>query len=232
MRLRRAFTLIELLIVIGIIAVLVALLLPILGRAREAARCAQCAANCRSISQALIAYAMQNNSFLPASENPGVFWSPTSYRAYYFQPGSFSDSGKQNLDLSHGLVMPYLGDSIDTRAAMMRCPDANPAAPNYSYDINEHVGNDVNHLTQVKRPSEKIILFENDVPDDGHFNLGGGIDMPSIHHYGRTSSIQEALTSPSAVGYGNYGFADGHVETLSRAYLNASANTFRGDLSK
>ena len=49
----RAFTLVELLVVVTIIGILVALLLPVLGAARESARCAQCQGNLNQIGLAL-----------------------------------------------------------------------------------------------------------------------------------------------------------------------------------
>jgi prepilin-type N-terminal cleavage/methylation domain-containing protein/prepilin-type processing-associated H-X9-DG protein len=62
---RRGFTLVELLVVIGIIAVLVAILLPALNKAREAARITQCASNMRQIGIALTAYAVSNKGWVP-----------------------------------------------------------------------------------------------------------------------------------------------------------------------
>jgi len=61
----RAFTLVELLVVIGIIAVLISVLLPALNRARQAAYSTQCQANLRSVGQIIFMYANENRGFLP-----------------------------------------------------------------------------------------------------------------------------------------------------------------------
>ena len=63
----RGFTLVELLVVIGIIALLISILLPTLGRARKAANTVKCAANIRSILQGMTIYASQNNGSIPGS---------------------------------------------------------------------------------------------------------------------------------------------------------------------
>jgi len=61
----RAFTLIELLVVIAVIVVLLAILLPSLGRAREDARRTVCLANLKHVGVSLFAYADCNNSAGP-----------------------------------------------------------------------------------------------------------------------------------------------------------------------
>jgi prepilin-type N-terminal cleavage/methylation domain-containing protein/prepilin-type processing-associated H-X9-DG protein len=68
---RRAFTLIELLVVVAIIALLIALLLPSLGRAREQAKLVKCGTNMKSMFNAIASYAAQNQDIIVQS---GAFY--------------------------------------------------------------------------------------------------------------------------------------------------------------
>jgi len=68
----RGFTLVELLVVIGIIALLISILLPVMGRARAAAQTVQCMSNLRQIGQGLLYYVndrSSNKGYLPAASD-------------------------------------------------------------------------------------------------------------------------------------------------------------------
>ena len=67
-----AFTLVELLVVIGIIALLISILLPSLNRAREAAKAVKCAANLHSLGNALQIYLQDNKGMCPIGFNNGT----------------------------------------------------------------------------------------------------------------------------------------------------------------
>src|SRR5215203_5610628 len=79
-KVRTGFTLVELLVVIGIIAVLIAILLPSLSRAREQGNRVACLSNLKQIGNAVIMYTNDNKYFLPRAAADGqqpddwIYW--------------------------------------------------------------------------------------------------------------------------------------------------------------
>jgi prepilin-type N-terminal cleavage/methylation domain-containing protein len=102
---RSAFTLVELLVVIGIIALLISILLPSLSKARKAAAVIKCASQMHSLGLGMLIYASQNHDWILGS--PNTTGAPTTYSNTY-SPGinQIWDWESPMLD-TLGIKIPY-----------------------------------------------------------------------------------------------------------------------------
>lgn len=143
----RGFTLVELLVVIGIIAVLISVLLPVLGRVREQGNQVKCQSNLRQLGVAMFQYAGDNKGYFPAAARGNIIgYAPISGFAYahdwvYWQQPNLTTQfpqlfwpiyGTRPKDQSpqYGGLARYLGRSFS--AELFRCPSDDRTFPDPS----------------------------------------------------------------------------------------------------
>ncbi len=110
----RAFTLIELLVVIAIIAVLIGMLMPALGKAREAGRAIVCLSNQRQLSTSMFQYAGDYKTI------PGAYWQGPINLDWCGMNNASYQAAPQNY--RHPLETSVLREYLQTIDKIMECP--------------------------------------------------------------------------------------------------------------
>ncbi len=216
MRTRRsqgAFTLIELLVVVSVIGLLVALLLPALGAAKESTRATLCLSNMRQLAIATVTFAAEHDDQLP-------------------EPRFGHGSVGHGLEQGSWIFTLNEYSSGDTKI-MSRCPSdvsrffTEPQQPlnrlrRVSYGLNFYVSGlqpgyeDFQSLRPVERPSATIWSLE--LAEEGDFATADHIHPDRFFTRGSGDIEIEAAKQVRIHRHGgkaNYALLDGHAEALA-----------------
>lgn len=219
---RKGFTLIELLVVIAIIAILAAILFPVLSQARQAAKKTQCSSNMRQLSVALLMYSTDYDGGLPETMHTTF---GNAQRAWVYT------------------LTPYT-----TKVDQIRVCPADPKAQERirlggtSYVMNGYLGlnnpdipGSTRSLDGLSRPTETHLMFvisdrKSPRAYDDHthsyfwfLNLAPGRAWREI-----TSEIQPARfngNSQQTEGVANYAFADTHIKAIPAGRIKGWADS-------
>jgi prepilin-type processing-associated H-X9-DG protein len=238
---RAAFTLVELLVVIGVIALLIGILLPALNKARKSANTAKCLSNCHQMFMAFEMYAINNRDYLP----------PTSDGTYtltipgYATPQSVAVRwwGGAIGSITTGVPYPAASPlaSFWGKAALDGCPEfkdqettIRPGYGRNDYAYNDYLGGRAGtgaltgvKLSTVRRAQNKALLW-----DSGRYGTGGGTTV-GFGYVDRTPWGYPASGNPNLSplqpdpnfqgrhnGNGSVVFCDGHAAETRPYYFD------------
>jgi len=209
----RAFSLVELLVVIAVVGILGALLLPALSQGKAAARRIQCIDNLRQLGLATQMYWDENEDFtfryqIGATNGGRLYWFG------WIKPGA---EGQREFDPTQGALYPFLQSSgveicpsLDYNNALYKYK-ARGAAYGYGYNLN--LGETSINTSRISQPSETVLMA--DAAQVNDFQAPASPDSPMLEEFYYVDA-DDGGGYPNAhfrhQKQANVLFADGHVD--------------------
>ena len=221
---KRAFTLIELLVVVAIIALLIAILLPSLGKARDRAKLTRCAANLNGLTKGAIVYAAEFQNLLPQMKSGGLPWSQSSSYDPTCTYVAVVGTAPNNTPVGLGMVV-QAGAITDPR--ILFCPAQLNDAFTYDPVQAEQIGGFLNWDKATANGAGRTgynFQIHTQVVGSGwdveyyhttDYAIDAVVACDQIYGSGSNSNYiaHGGVSSPSGVRF-NVSFIDGHVQTI------------------
>jgi prepilin-type N-terminal cleavage/methylation domain-containing protein len=215
-----AFTLVELLVVIGIIALLISLLLPVLARANEHARRTQCGSNMRQCMLGLFMYANENRNWLPSLKRDAdgvqhcIWISKITYDAVELATGSGKVWSCPNIP--DGVQMPIKLDPYGWHVGYFYLGGGNDAPWWTGLPSNDGVWQSP---LRTSEPGHRFLMADNTSQTDTFWTSGA----PHTSRGWRGAAVN---VPPQAYGVqgGNVGYLDGSVQWKPLAFMKKYAS--------